>query len=122
MHAMMHIRHEGVEMHAPLFPHGHGVEEQVHQHGFAATDRTPDIQPARRRLPSGAEQPAQRAGFLPKLIFGQRVGQTVQFSHDAGLRGIGLDRAVPNQGVVGIENVGSHEGREREKGCVLTNG
>ena len=45
MQALMHLDHEGVEMHAPLVMRGDRsrVVKQVHQHGLAAPDRAEDI-------------------------------------------------------------------------------
>ena len=44
--AVMHVGHEVVEMHAPLAPDRHELEEHVHQHGLAAPDATMDIEAA----------------------------------------------------------------------------
>ena len=63
MQPAVDLKHEGGEMDAALLRFGGGVEEQVHQHGLAASDRTPQVKPARGRRLVGenlAEQPARR--------------------------------------------------------------
>ena len=61
-HALVHVGHEFVEMHAPLAPDRRGLEEQVHQHGLAAADLAVDVESLDRLLLAlaGAEQPAER--------------------------------------------------------------
>ena len=49
VHALMHVGHEFVEMHAALALHRAGREEQVHQHGLAAADLAVDVKPFQRR-------------------------------------------------------------------------
>ncbi len=39
--AGVHVEHEGVEMHPPLVGDRRRGEQQIHQHRFAAPDRTP---------------------------------------------------------------------------------
>ena len=57
------IGHEVVEVRTPLASDRHQLKEQVHQHGFAASDATMDIKAAHRfvRWFSLAEEPAERA-------------------------------------------------------------
>jgi hypothetical protein len=45
-YACMHLVHEFMEMHAPLFPEGDGGKEQVHQHGLAAPDLAMEVESA----------------------------------------------------------------------------
>ena len=47
MHAPVDFLHEGVEMH-PAVGHIKRFDEHVHQHGFAAPDAAPDIEPLGR--------------------------------------------------------------------------
>ena len=60
-HALVHVAHEFVEMRAALVCDGRGLEEQIHQHGLAATDLAEKIKSFERRrvLLIGAEQPAE---------------------------------------------------------------
>ncbi len=45
----MDLEHEGVEVDAPLARHRVDVEEQVHDHRFAAPDAAEYLEPDRRR-------------------------------------------------------------------------
>ena len=61
-HALVHVGHELVEMHAPLAPDRRGLEEQVHQHGLAAADVAVDVESLDRLLPCArARRTASRA-------------------------------------------------------------
>ena len=61
--AVMHVEHEGVEMHPACPRHRSRGEKQIHQHRFAAPDRPPEIKPLRRRFllpkPGQAREPAE---------------------------------------------------------------
>ena len=46
--ALVHLAHEGVEMHAALALERQRVEEAVHQHALAAADTSVEVEPARQ--------------------------------------------------------------------------
>ena len=58
--AVVHLGHELVEMHAPLGAKADRLEEQVHQHGLAASDGAKNIEPLGRRR--GAAEQACKTG------------------------------------------------------------
>ena len=63
--ARMRVRHEGMEMRASFLRDFDGVEEEVHQHRFAASDRTVDVEAAwRLRRPDPHEA---RKGARPDV-------------------------------------------------------
>ena len=49
----LNFLHELVEMHPALFGDGRGLDQQIHQHGLAAPDPAPKIQPLDRRCRRG---------------------------------------------------------------------
>src|SRR3546814_7844440 len=55
MKRLVHLDHEFVEMDAALALDRRMLEEQVHQHRLAASDRTMDVQSLRRILASTGE-------------------------------------------------------------------
>jgi hypothetical protein len=92
--AVVHIEHEGMEMHPPLPLDRRGGEKHVHQHRFAAPDRPPQIDPL-RRCAGIAEQPFAPTGARRvRLITPQPIVQALQPGHDALLRRIGVDFAA----------------------------
>ena len=100
MQLAMHVLHEAVEMDAALARHRRPLEEQVHQHGFAAADLAHDIKAAwrlgsRRRKP---EQPPEnpRTQLCPRwrLVGAQRLEQAVEPYGDLFLLRIRLDQAL----------------------------
>ena len=86
-----------------------GREEQVHQHRFAATDRTEDVETLRRvhfAPACKAETLAPTAGFLARPIMLQRLVQGLQLLGRQFLRGVvrqrtaALQSAIARQGSV----------------------
>ena len=112
---LMHLGHEFVEMRAALVRDRTVLEEQVHQHGLAAADFAVNVEAARRRLVLVGKQPAEQALLAQRLVvrkplleFGQGLGGLL-------LRGVGLDRAGGNQGLImGAER----GGRGRQHGLL----
>src|SRR5579885_2423020 len=86
---VVHVEHEGVEMHPPLRRDRRGGEEQVHQHRLAAPDRAPQVDAA--RPPGVAAAPARQPGARPRHrdIAVERAVQAVERGDDAALRRIG---------------------------------
>ncbi len=64
---LMHVGHEFVEMGAALVRDRTVLEEQVHQHGFAAADFAVNIEAARRPLVLVGKQPAEQALLAERL-------------------------------------------------------
>ena len=101
----MNLQHEGREMDPSPLRLGRGVEEQVHQHGLAAPDRSPEIKPAWRRGLIG-EQAAQQTALLGACAEG--CPQTIQRFGGTLLRHVGGQRAGGDSFVIGGERaVGS---------------
>jgi hypothetical protein len=88
--AVMHVGHEGVEMHAPLAPHRDCLDEHVHQHGLAAADATMDVEPPHEfgRRPVLGEQPAKRTRLALQALRPDLIDQPVERSNDLPLRRI----------------------------------
>ena len=102
----VNFRHEGVEMHAPLFLDRRRVEEKVHERRLAAPDMAPEIDAARgapRRSPleKGEEAKGRARGRRARQIPGEPV-QRLQ-RHE--LRGVAFDGAGSDQRVVTGESV-----------------
>ncbi len=74
------LEHEVVEVDARLSLQRCCLEEEVHQHGLAAADRAPDVEPARA---CAAAEPSARGRQL--------LGQGIQFFHGFGLRRVRRD-------------------------------
>src|SRR5260370_18155302 len=70
--ALVHIGHELVEMNAALAHDRRGLEEQIHQHGLAATDLAVDVEALDHIwfALTRSEQPAERARFTREPILG----------------------------------------------------
>ncbi len=114
--AGVHVEHEGVEMHAPLVGDRRRREKQIHQHRFAAPDRTPQIDAPRRLGRRAIAEHEARQQSAPRragrLIPEQRVVQKLQAGDGAKLRRVGADRAL--SGALAIErNRTSAHRRER---------
>ncbi len=93
VHALVHVGHEFVKMHAAFALHHAGREEQIHQHGLAAADFAVDVKPFQRRagLLAFGEQPAERRRLArhPALIETVRERRHLRRQHR--LAGIGLN-------------------------------
>ncbi len=111
----MHLEHEGVEMHPPLAKARHRAEEQVHQHRFAAADRTAQIKPDRRVTAAvlgkaEAGEPAAQAGFRP--VVQQGAIEALQPLDRQLLCRVGLQQPPLAQ-----RAVDRHRLRGRRRGC-----
>src|SRR3546814_2559076 len=92
------------------------LEEQVHQHRLAASDRTMDVQSLRRILAStGEAEPClPSADAAGRLVVLQRIVQALQLLGSQLLHGIGLQLAGAAQRTIGGERSVGH----RENGMV----
>ena len=71
------LAHEDMEVRAPLFRNGDDVEEQIHQHRFAAADRAPQIDPfLGLRLAEEASDPPEAGRRLQVCFQAQQGRQT----------------------------------------------
>ena len=103
MDARVNIDHESVEVHARfLFERGQ-LEEQIHQHGFSASDIAPDIDSARRGF--GTEEEAAAAGFVIR----QGRCQLLQVIGGRLLCRIRLDLAGRNSRAVSLDQFVGHQ-------------
>ena len=102
--AIMRVGHEVVEMHAPLAPHRHQLEEHVHQHGLAAPDAALDVEAAHRRMHVAAlgEQPAERARLCRDALVADVVDQPVERLRQRRLRGVERNLAARDQMLVAL--------------------
>ena len=101
VHALMHVRHEFVEMRAPLARDRARLEEQIHQHGLAAADLAVKIEALDRLfrlLPP--EQPAERGGFAREPMGREPRLELRQHRERGFLRGIALDLTGGDKGRV----------------------
>ena len=99
--ALMHLGHEFVEMRAALMHHGRLLEEQIHQHGLAAADLAMDVEAVRRLvLVAAVEQAPEQALLALRLVVRKPQVERRIGLGDFGLRGIGLDRAGSDLGLV----------------------
>ena len=104
----VHVLHEWWKCTRRFLRQRRGLEEQVHQHGLAAADLAPDVEPARRGHRLAAEQPAQRRGFLRQMIDRELPRQGVEpFGHRL-LRDVVFDLAVVDEGLVAFKTGGVH--------------
>ena len=92
----MRLDHEGVEMDASLRAHTRFGKEKIHQHGFAAPDVAPDVEPARRRL--GLEEEAWARPIMRK-----RARQSIELLRRLVLGSVVLQFASRNRGAIAIE-------------------
>ena len=97
---LMRLGHEFVEMGAALVLDRRVLKEQVHQHGLAAADLAMNVKPARRRLALVAEQPAEQAELLRRLVARKPLLERGECLGGFRLRRIGLDRAGGNQRLI----------------------
>ncbi|MHC2510775.1 hypothetical protein ACVII1_006013 [Bradyrhizobium elkanii] len=112
--ALMRLGHEFVEVRAALVFDRALLEEQIHQHGLAAADLAVDVEPARRLVVLvAAEQPPEQALLALRLVAREPFIQRAERLGGAGLRGIGLDRAGGDQGLVVLEK-GTGRGGQHE--------
>ncbi len=102
MNALVHVDHEFVKMRAALSLHRAGLEEQIHQHGFAAADVAVDVEALEQRvvLPARSKQPAERGGFARQAMLDEPFFQLRQHADDGDLRRVALDSAAGNAGGV----------------------
>ena len=93
--AVMHVGHEGVEVHPTLAAHRHRFEEQIHQHGLAAADTAVDVKAGYLLggRPVFGEQPAERARLALQTLRPDLIVQAVKRNDDRALRRIVGDLA-----------------------------
>jgi hypothetical protein len=104
---LMRLGHELVEMGAALVLHRRVLEEQVHQHGLAAANLAMHVETIRRHIALVAEQAAEQAELLRRLVAGQPLLESGERLGRLRLRRIGLDRAGGNQSLImGVERGG----------------
>lgn len=82
----MHIQHELQEMLAFLLRYWQGIEEHIHQHGFAAPDIAPDVEAIRARLAGvmqqrHREQACTRSLRGEEIRLGDRFKKGLEFEH-----------------------------------------
>ena len=89
----MHVGHEFVKVHAALANDGTRFEEEVHQHGLAATDLAVDVKSFQRRaaLLALAKQPAERRRFAREPVLIEPQLKRAQLPCQRGLAGIRFD-------------------------------
>jgi hypothetical protein len=111
MHAIVHVGHEFVEMGAALTDGGRAFEEQVHQHGLAATDLAAHIEALDRRriFFVDAEEPAERGRFSRQSVLGEAIIKADEFFQRIFLRAVTLDLAGGDE--VLVELADGHAGR-----------
>jgi hypothetical protein len=105
MQPIVHIRHEGVKMRAPLLFDRKRAEEQVHQEGFAAPDRSPKVEAARRprsRAKGGEERLRHTGAFRPAAC--ESVGERLQPLDRSALRRVALQRALRDERVIFLDD------------------
>src|SRR5262249_22713762 len=93
-HEAMNLGHEDVEVGAPLLLDARSVEEQVHQHGLAASRRAPEVD-ALGRL---------RAAEDRGLELAELALQPDEGFHRDGLAGVGSDAAFLQEAPIGGPN------------------
>ncbi len=108
--AAVHHAHEFVEMGAPLVLHRHALEEQVHEHGLAASHRAVDVDALGRiRAPA-----SQAEAFLPALlahgggVVVQAVAQRLQLFHRQFLGGIRAEFPLFQHGAIEMDRSIGH--------------
>ena len=98
--ALMHLLHEGVEVHPALGLEGDRAVEQVHEHRLAATDLTCEVKPTGRlgvAPPKHADQPAR------SVEIGQSIGEQLQLFCCHRLSTVGLESAVRDHRAIAVE-------------------
>ena len=107
MKLRMDVLHEAVEMNPPLAGHLCGLEEQVHQHGLAATDIADEVEAgghvflgvAPPHQPGQKPEAGLRNGF--GIVVAQPLPQILQPIDRHRLRGIGRQRTVGDHRLIG---------------------
>src|ERR1700730_14363710 len=97
---LMHLGHEFVEVRAALVHDRTLLKKQIHQHGLAAPDFAVNVEAARRPAILVGEQPAQQTVLAQWLILRKPLFKSGKRLDNLGLRGIGLDRAGGDEGLV----------------------
>ena len=105
---LVHVRHELMEMRAPLALHRARGEEQVHQHGLAAPDVAVNIKPLDRAFVAFREQPAQMRGLAGEPMMREPRLEPRQPGRDGLLRGVAFDLAFADEGGVSLGDCGGH--------------
>ena len=100
VNALVHIGHEGMKMNPTLASYRERLEKQVHQHGLAAADRAPDVEPARRCGIAPAEQPAQRARLAGEPVAAQALRQGFELAQKRDLCRVAFERTAAHESVV----------------------
>ena len=101
MHALMHLRHEFMKMHAAFARHHARFKKQIHQHGLAATDAAMKIKPLHRRLRLAARKhPAERRRFAREMMRRELVFDVGEFCDRGFLCRIAFDPAGGGEGGV----------------------
>ena len=101
MHALMHLGHEFVEMHAAFARHHARFKKQIHQHGLAATDTAVKIKSLHRRLRLAARKhPAERRRLAREMVRRKLVLDVGEFCDRGFLRRIAFDPAGGGEGGV----------------------
>ena len=96
MDAVMHIRHEFVEMRPTLALDRHKREEQIHQHGLAATNPAVDVETARHDGLLGLarrKKPAERARLSGGALGLNGFQQGIEPRRHCSLQWVGLQLA-----------------------------
>jgi hypothetical protein len=102
----VNLGHEGVEVDAALAGDRRRLEEQVHQHGLAAPDRSPQIDAA---LALGLAAKQREARLAGRVQIGLQPRQGVD---GGGLGGVGADLALGQALAIG----GAERCRHRDCG------
>ena len=105
VHLSMNVEHEGVKMDPPLALDRRRLEEEVHQHRFAAPDPAREIEPlglSRLHLAPPAKAEARHPAFVAGggPVAGQGMGQRLQLLHRQFLVGIVAQGTIAAPGAV----------------------
>ena len=116
--AIVDFEHEGMKMHPPFAPARCGGKEQIHQHRFAAPNRTAQIEPHRRvRAVVLGEAKAGEPAMPSRLgtVFEQCPIEALQSLDRQLLRRIGFEPPLLAQ-----DAIGGHRPRRQRRGARAT--
>ena len=96
----MRVGHEFVEVRAALVHYLALLEEQIHQHGLAATHLAMDVEATRRGVLLVAEQAAEEALLARRPVARQLLVERSERLHRARLGRVGFNGSGGHKGLV----------------------
>src|ERR1700690_2178591 len=118
---LVDLAHEFVEVGTALVLDRALLKEHIHQHGLATPDLAVNVEAARGRVVLVGKQPAEQSLLARRLVARKPLLDAGKGFRNLFLRGVGLDRAGGNEGLImGAERGGGERQHGPSYGPKLT--